>query len=50
LRSFFLDESGKMWAIRARFLMVFLYVRLWKPTDGRGLLSLSLSIYLRGFK
>jgi hypothetical protein len=24
--------------------MVFLYVRLWKPTDGRGLLSLSLSI------
>jgi hypothetical protein len=39
---FFLDESGKMWAIRARFLMVFLYVRLWKPTDGRGLLSLSI--------
>ena len=46
MRSFFLDESGKMWAIRARFLMVFLYVRLWKPTDGRGLLSLSLSLSL----
>ena len=41
---FFLDESGKMWAIRARFLMVFLYVRLWKPTDGRSLLSIYLSI------